>query len=266
MITEEAPLISCIMPTRNRSAFVTQAVSYFKAQDYPNKELIIVSDGDESIVLPEEEEAAIRVITVSEACSIGMKRNLAISLAQGTIICHFDDDDYYGPHRLSQQVAPLLRGDAEISGLRMFFLLDVQENALWTCSDDTHRRCFKQDIHYGTLMYNASYWHNGTHFASVNCGEDVRFVHALLAQNARLARVVDPASYIYVLHGGNTTSDMRLVHADGWHRVALEQYLSEEQRAFYAALREKRRVNPDVSLEEGIKRARSASYSTAKAR
>jgi len=38
------PLISCIMPTRDRRAFALQAVRYFLRQDYPQVELIIVDD------------------------------------------------------------------------------------------------------------------------------------------------------------------------------------------------------------------------------
>ncbi|WP_159462607.1 glycosyltransferase [Caballeronia glebae] len=37
------PLISCIMPTYGRPAYVDEAVAMFLAQDYPNKELIIVN-------------------------------------------------------------------------------------------------------------------------------------------------------------------------------------------------------------------------------
>jgi len=42
---ETFPLISYIMPTNNRRAFVPRAISYFLCQDYVNKELIIVDDG-----------------------------------------------------------------------------------------------------------------------------------------------------------------------------------------------------------------------------
>lgn len=236
------PFISCIMPTRNRRMFVAQAIQYFQAQDYPAKELIIIDDGDEAIADLIPASTNIRSIAISEPCSIGMKRNIAVSLSQGEIICHWDDDDYYGPQRLSKQAEPLRQGNAEMSAMRMSLLLDVKAFALWTCNDHLHRQLFKQDVHYGTLMYQASWWWQGTHFASVNVGEDRRFVHALLAQDARLARIVDPSSYMYVLHGGNTTSDMRRVHPDGWERVPIEHSIPEPERAFYLSLHQQQRV------------------------
>ena len=38
------PLVSCIMPTANRRAFVPQAIHYFLQQDYPRRELIILDE------------------------------------------------------------------------------------------------------------------------------------------------------------------------------------------------------------------------------
>jgi len=46
------PKISCIMPTYNRREFIPQALKYFERQDYPNKELIIVDDGTDTIADP----------------------------------------------------------------------------------------------------------------------------------------------------------------------------------------------------------------------
>jgi glycosyltransferase involved in cell wall biosynthesis len=37
------------MPTRNRRRFVSQAIGYFLRQDYPNKELVVVDDGEDAV-------------------------------------------------------------------------------------------------------------------------------------------------------------------------------------------------------------------------
>lgn len=232
------PLISCIMPTRNRRAFVAQAVKFFQAQDYPNKELVTLEDG-EACNWDVMAGTNYHHLGASHH-TIGYKRNFAIlgRIARGDILCHWDDDDYYGPRRLSTQVAPLLRGEADFSAMRMSLLLDAKEGTLWTCDDCTHMRCFKMDIHYGTLMYWSHYWRQGLHYPDVQVGEDRRFVHALLATDAKLARIVDPGAFIYVLHGGNTTSDMRLAHPEGWEQVSIRQYIPEEHWKFYAGLQE----------------------------
>jgi len=56
------PLASCIMPTANRRRFVPQAIRYFLAQDYLNKELLIVDDGEEAVGGLVPEDARIRYI------------------------------------------------------------------------------------------------------------------------------------------------------------------------------------------------------------
>jgi glycosyltransferase involved in cell wall biosynthesis len=40
---ERSPLISCIMPTYGRPEFLGEAVAMFLAQDYPEKELVILN-------------------------------------------------------------------------------------------------------------------------------------------------------------------------------------------------------------------------------
>ena len=46
MINGSLPLVFCIMPTFDRRDFVPRAITYFQRQDYPNKQLIIVDDGN----------------------------------------------------------------------------------------------------------------------------------------------------------------------------------------------------------------------------
>lgn len=64
------PLITCIMPTYNRRAFVPQAIDYFLRQHHANKELIIVHDGIDQIshLVPPDEP--IRHIRLSEKTAV----------------------------------------------------------------------------------------------------------------------------------------------------------------------------------------------------
>jgi glycosyltransferase involved in cell wall biosynthesis len=138
------PLISCIMPTRDRTSFATQAIRYFQRQDYPNRELIVVDDGSDQLVPLGDDR--IRYLRPSRRLSIGAKRNLACRAARGELIAQWDDDDWYAPGRLSAQAAPLLRGRADLSALpaRVFFDLDRWE--FWTCTAAFHRLIFIHDV------------------------------------------------------------------------------------------------------------------------
>ena len=69
--TNTLPLISCIMPTFNRRAFIPLALQHFLAQDYPNKELVIVDDGAETIGDLVNAVTGVRYIRLNQRLSIG---------------------------------------------------------------------------------------------------------------------------------------------------------------------------------------------------
>ncbi|HET8853355.1 MAG TPA: glycosyltransferase family 2 protein, partial [Ktedonobacteraceae bacterium] len=152
------PLVSCIMPTHNRRAFILQALMYFERQDYPRKELIIVDDGDDPVADLIADKPYVHYIALPRKATIGEKRNLACQHARGTIIAHWDDDDWYAPHRLSHQVAPLLTDQADITGMETFRFFDVAHWQAWTCTPELHQRLFVGDVHGGTIVYHRSIW------------------------------------------------------------------------------------------------------------
>ena len=104
------PLVSCIMPTADRRAFVPLAIRYFLRQDYENRELIILDDGSDPVsatCIPNIRGSA------TSRCRSGAPwaRNITRGdlLARGEIIAHWDDDDWFAERRLSYQVSELLK-------------------------------------------------------------------------------------------------------------------------------------------------------------
>ncbi len=43
------PLVSCVMATGNRTRFIPQALRCFLRQTYPNRELLVIDDGEPSV-------------------------------------------------------------------------------------------------------------------------------------------------------------------------------------------------------------------------
>jgi glycosyltransferase involved in cell wall biosynthesis len=99
-----APLASCIMPTANRRRFVPGAIAQFLAQDYNGAELVILDDGDDPVADLIPSHPAIRYVRTPRHRSLGAKRNAACEAARGDVILHWDDDDWYAPHRIRIQV------------------------------------------------------------------------------------------------------------------------------------------------------------------
>ena len=122
-----APLVSCVMPTWDRRSFVPQSVRYFLRQDYPARELVIVDDGPEPVHDLVPADPRIVYHRLGSRTVLGTKRNLACDLARGSVIMHWDDDDWASPRRVSVQVAALIQQGADICG-------DHQPAVLRPCS------------------------------------------------------------------------------------------------------------------------------------
>lgn len=109
-----APKVSCVMVTANRTHIAKRAINCFKNQTYPNKELVIVDDGNEdySDLLGElnDNEYIYHKIETDDKVKLGQLRNLSLDVARGEIIAQWDDDDWYHPDRLKKQIELIQKG------------------------------------------------------------------------------------------------------------------------------------------------------------
>jgi glycosyltransferase involved in cell wall biosynthesis len=128
---DNLPLVSCIMPTFNRRQFIPLAIRYFLRQDYPDKELVIIDDGTDRVADLIPADPRIRYFGLPGRASTGAKRNLACKYSTGTLIAHWDDDDWYAPWRLSYQLEQLREAHADICGLDRVFFYAFKEEKVW---------------------------------------------------------------------------------------------------------------------------------------
>ncbi len=204
------PRISCLCPTYGRRAYLAQTLRYFQRQTYPNKELCIIEDGEEcnEDVVPETMYYHLGPLRHT----IGCKRNAAFSrrLVSGEYVCHWDDDDYFGPERLMRQMEPVLDGRADVTGMHMSLVYAVRDGMLWQCSDTLHAALFPSGIRCGTLLYPARYWYEGARYPDSSQGEDVALLRQLQACGATVESITHPTSYICVRHGENSSNALFL--------------------------------------------------------
>jgi GT2 family glycosyltransferase len=230
-----AQLISCIMPTRGRPDWVRQSLRYFARQDYPERELIVIDDGADDLadILPPDPR--IRHLYIARPLSIGAKRNLGCEAARGALIAHWDDDDWYGPDRLSAQAAPLIAETAEVSALADTLFFDLLRWRFWRCSPEVYARMFVQGVHGGTLMYRRTVFGGPLRYPNLSLAEDALFLQAALRRGARLARVASDELFAYVRHGANAWRFAcgETYGAGGWRRAG-EPVGFAADRSFYA--------------------------------
>ena len=224
------PLVSCIMPTAGRLPWVLQSIRYFQRQDYPNLELVIVDDGTEDVSAHLPRDPRIRYVHRPKLGSIGAKRNLACEMAQGSYVAHWDDDDWYGASRLSAQLAPLLRGEADITALTGTPFFDVAEWQFWRCSPALYARIFRQAVHGGTLVYARSLFGAACRFPNISLAEDAAFLQASIRCGARLQAVASADHFVYVRHGRNAWrfGCGQLGDKAAWTPIELPDYLADD--------------------------------------
>jgi glycosyltransferase involved in cell wall biosynthesis len=207
-----APLVSCIMPTRDRRAFVPRAVAWFHRQTYVPRELIVVDDGNDPIdsLLPEDER--IRYVRLPQQASVGTKRNVACEHARGELIAHWDDDDWHAPHRLSYQVDALMAAQAEVCGVRRLLFHEPASGRTWLYDYPAHQRPW---LIGGTLLYTREFWRRAP-FADLQVGEDARFLWS--QPRAGMAVPAEHTFYVATIHAGNTArKDTRGAYWSEWH-------------------------------------------------
>jgi glycosyltransferase involved in cell wall biosynthesis len=187
------PLVSAICPTKNRPEFLAQAIAAFELQDYPSKELVIVDDGEDVTHLLQGGQA-ILYIRVAEGASIGRKRNIACQHAKGSIIVHWDDDDLYFKHRISEQVLALEESGADITGYSDMLFIEEPEKKLWLFTGD-------DDYAVGvSFCYRKRFWESRK-FPDLNVSEDNEFIRDL--PKGSLA-IRNSNQIIARIHSGNT--------------------------------------------------------------
>ena len=229
--------VSCIMPTANRRRFVEIALELFRHQDHPDRELIVVDDGDDSVEDLCRGELSVRYLRSARRMSIGAKRNLACEHARGDVIVHWDDDDWYGRDRLARQVQPIATGRADVTGLESRYTLCLADRSFWTTTRELHARMFVGDVHGGTLAYRRDYFDAGLRYPQINLAEDAVYLKRMLRSGARLERVDAERCFVYMRH---THTAWRFVPGafldpSGWYRTQRPPGMPEALIARYIA-------------------------------
>ena len=101
-----SPLVSVILPTKDRPDLLRRAVGSVLDQAYDNWELLVVDDTSEPTPPPWSAEVGGRVRWLqSGGKGLGPARNRGLDSADGELIAFLDDDNLMGPHWLNAVVA-----------------------------------------------------------------------------------------------------------------------------------------------------------------
>src|SRR5581483_950337 len=216
------PTLSVILTTRDRPSLLPVALACYRQQTYPNKELIVVDDGDRFPVDPSTVEAVGgRLIRVAPGTTLGAKLNQGVEAAQGRLCQKMDDDDWYAPDFLVSMVSGLMQ-DHEVCRPSFAFMMPFLffELARWEI-----RRSISTNVPGATLLFYREDWVHRP-FRRVRFDEDTWFVLDRLKEGLRPVPVACLESFLAIRHSGGTRDRGHTwIHqADG---KTLESYLQE---------------------------------------
>jgi glycosyltransferase involved in cell wall biosynthesis len=172
------------------------AIDCYRAQTYPNRELIIVCDRPDSELSRLVSSLGDRTIKYVETprMVLGELRNASVAAASGSLLCQWDDDDLYHPRRIAYQVEALASTEAVAHFLDRWLLwwpkrrlLGVSKARGWEGSMLIRRDAIPR-------------------YPSMTKMEDAVLIEALVRD--QLISMSDcPELYCYVNYGGNTWGD-----------------------------------------------------------
>ncbi len=102
------PLVSVVIPTRDRQRLLEQALGSVLAQRYEPIEVVVV---DDCSALPLElspllaRDPRVLLLRSETPLGAGAARNLGASRCRGPLLAFLDDDDRWRPDKLERQVA-----------------------------------------------------------------------------------------------------------------------------------------------------------------
>jgi glycosyltransferase involved in cell wall biosynthesis len=107
-MSDQYPIVSAVIPTRNRPELVCRAVQSVLSQTMRQLECIVVIDGPDASTLQaltSISDPRFRIIALDENVGGCEARNTGARAARGEWVALLDDDDEWLPHKLEAQLA-----------------------------------------------------------------------------------------------------------------------------------------------------------------
>jgi len=119
MTASEGPLVTALITTYDRPAYLRRAVESVAAQRYSPVELLVVDDHSETpaadvLADADPDVASFRVVRHDRNRGANAARNTGVEVASGEYVAFLDDDDRWRPDKTGKQVAAFRDGDGNL--------------------------------------------------------------------------------------------------------------------------------------------------------
>ena len=237
--TMKKPLVSCVCVTYDRPHVINELLYCFLAQDYENKELIILND--QKNLIYQYVDPRVKITNLPKRfTSLGEKRNFTRNLVSGDYIFILDDDDIYYSNHLSRLLEFHLENDD----------YDIVANKYADHSQDNRDIVVAHPLAFNGACITREYYLTNNFPNDVSCGEDLIFV-----QNAK-TEVIDDGSTSWHYRWGMNVWHMSALGGHGVESYGIvtnkpPQYFSITQRD---AVEEFRVIKLTPMISDGVKK------------
>lgn len=183
-----APLVSIIVPTRDRPTLLPRAVGSLLAQTEADTEIIVVDNSSPGIVatsclgLSALRDPRVHVVRAPLARNAGAARNAGLVVATGEWTTFLDDDDSYRPVKIARQLARALGSGSPLVLCGACYHLRSRSRLVHCDADRWEGDALLNRARLGTpfLFHRRQ---PGVRFAEeLGAGEDLHYAHQLLAR------------------------------------------------------------------------------------
>ena len=226
--SDPIPRSVSVVVSTNRPEHLSNVLETHAAQKLENRELIIVQHGFVSSpeLLHHAADLGIENLVLLEAPgsdSLGACLNRGIEAASGDVIAKMDDDDIYGEHYLTDQLAALRYSNADLVGKQAHYL-HLRNRDIVMCRFPEREHRFTDLVMGPTLMGSRELFQRNP-FADRTLGEDTDLQRRLVSDGARIYSA-DRFNFVQVSdshsHTWNVDDDLLLansnVHSFGFSR------------------------------------------------
>ena len=209
------PLVSALCATKNRRAFLPAALRCFQAQDWPERELVVLDDGEDAVADLIPDDPRIRYVRASGPMRMGEKFNAMVRLARGQLLHFWDDDDWQAPRALRVLAEAQIRTGAAVVGLCEMILHDIDTRETWVW----HYPLGPKHLIGGSTLWTRRAWEH--HPFDDALAKDADYAFLVDRPRGEIAFLKEDWTwYVATIHGGNTTPrlprDNRTPHWRRW--------------------------------------------------
>lgn len=223
---KKTPLLSVIMPCRNSSAFLSEAIESILNQSFSDFELIIIDNGSTDLtpeIIKSFSSRDCRVIALTEErTGVSYALNSGIRVARADLLVRMDSDDVMLPNRLQVQYE-FMKTHAKIGVLGGMVLPRLEDGRFERTNSSVMAKprgdrdlklhlCFRNPFFHPTVIMRKEVALQGGGYRHVK-SEDYDLWVRLAIQGVCFENLNIPLIY-YRLHANQVTRDLDSIYLD----------------------------------------------------